>query len=160
MPGIKDITNICVMILIQLFLKKLRYKYKNFGNNQVPCTNCKQHGTCPHSHLRKWFVNNCIEIYVFIAITMLIVRNKHLSIAEYWSTDPSMHAPIFSEIMPWDRYILLLRLLHFSDNDQTAEGDKLKKKLDLILISCFASNSVPFRNLCIDDSLMIVNGRL
>ncbi|KAJ8886973.1 hypothetical protein PR048_013187 [Dryococelus australis] len=59
----------------------------------------------PHSLLRKWVASSCNKIYVFIAITMLIVRNKHISIPEYWSTDSLMHAQTFFQIMSRDRYI-------------------------------------------------------
>jgi hypothetical protein len=43
------------------------------------------------------------EMYMFLAITMLMTRNKHLSIEEPWSTNPLLFAPMFGQLMPRNR---------------------------------------------------------
>jgi hypothetical protein len=39
------------------------------------------------------------EMFVFLAITMLMARNKKLKIQDYWSMDPLSHQPIFGKYM-------------------------------------------------------------
>lgn len=92
----------------------------------------------------------------------LIARNPKLSLSDCWSKDPLLHTPIFSDRMPRDRYLLLLRLLHFFDNTQQVEGDRLYK-LEMVVREFrkyFAENFVPFQTLCIDESMVPFKGRL
>lgn len=66
------------------------------------------------------------ELYCFFAVTLLMTRNKKLSLAEYWSKDKLLCSDIFGEIMTRDRYFKLLQMLHFTDDvDQT--NDRLYK---------------------------------
>jgi hypothetical protein len=58
---------------------------------------------------------------------MLMVRAKKLTISDYWSTDPPLVTPQFSDYMSRNRYLVLIRLLHFNDNNLPTEGDKLYK---------------------------------
>ena len=87
---------------------------------------------------------------------------KKLKINEYWSTDPLLSTPQFSDLMSRDRYLLLLRLLHFSDNENQPEGDRLYKLKPVLesLRKMFGEVFYPFENICIDESLMLFKGRL
>jgi hypothetical protein len=64
--------------------------------------------------------------------------------------------------MSRDRYLLLLRLLHFSDNNNQPEGDRLYKIKPVIdhLKKQFSEVFTPFENLGIDESLIPFKGRL
>jgi hypothetical protein len=59
-------------------------------------------------------------------------------------------------------YLLLLRLLHFSDNKNPREGDRLYKIKPIIdhLRTKFSQMFSPFQDLCIDESLTLFKGRL
>lgn len=114
------------------------------------------------SRLNNWKDTDKDEIYLFLAVTFLIARNQKLSLNECWSKDVLLNTPIFSNTMLRDRYLLLLRLLHFCDNTQQEEGDRLYK-LDAILNDlkhCFRENFLPFQNLCIDESMVPFTSRL
>lgn len=102
------------------------------------------------------------EVYVFLALTMLMARNKKLEISDYWSTDPLLHQTIFGEHMRHDRYLLLLRMLHFSNNDDQILGDRLSKiRMPLQDITKnFKNAMIPFENLAIDESLVLWKVRL
>jgi hypothetical protein len=93
--------------------------YYNFLCQKLPPT--------PHSRLQSWAETTAEELYIFLGLAMLMARVKKLYLAEYWSTDPLIPTPQFSEYMSSDRYLLLLRLLHFSDNDTQTQGDRLHK---------------------------------
>lgn len=115
-----------------------------------------------HSRLQKWFETSAKELYVFIAVTLIMARNRHLTIQEHWSTDSLLHAPIFGEVMPRDRYILLLSMLHFCNNNLQNNADKLFK-IRLVIDhfrAVFKKFMKPFQNLCIDESLVLFKGRL
>ncbi|KAL6417911.1 hypothetical protein ACFW04_014253 [Cataglyphis niger] len=101
------------------------------------------------------------EMYCFLAISLLMTRNKKLSLKEYWSTDDFLRSDIFGKIMTRDRYFLLLRILHFS-HEPGCIGDrliKIKRIFDIIRHS-FNAAFVPYQELCIDESLLLYKGRL
>lgn len=91
---------------------------------------------------------NLSELYCFIAICFLMTRNKRLSLAEHWSRDKLLRRDIFSDIMSRDRYFLLLRMLHFSDN-QVSSSDRLGKIRKIIdqLQAAFSNVFYPYSNL-------------
>lgn len=68
---------------------------------------------------------------------------------------------IFGKVMSRDRFILLLRTLHFSD-PCTASNERLYKIRFVIdhLRQKFKFAFTPFKDLCIDESLMLRKGRL
>lgn len=51
------------------------------------------------------------ELYCFIAVCLLMSRNKKLSIDEYWSKNELLRSDIFCKIMSRDRYKQLLKTL-------------------------------------------------
>ena len=60
-----------------------------------------------------------------------------------------------------DRYLSILRYLHFADNN-TEEKGKLRKIQPIVeyLRTEFGRAVIPWENLCIDESLMPWKGRL
>lgn len=54
-------------------------------------------------------------------------RNKKFSCCEYRSNDELFKSKIFGEIMNTDRFVYLLKMLHFNTNNVIADGDKLYK---------------------------------
>ncbi len=114
------------------------------------------------SRLNKWRDTNSDEIYLFLSICMLMSRNKKLSMKEYWSVDPLLNSPIFSQTMSRDRFLILLRLLHFCDNEQPEKKNRLYK-IDMVIKEVkenFRQNFIPFENLCIDESMVSFRGRV
>ena len=62
--------------------------------------------------------------------------------------------------MTQDRYMVLLQMLHFNDNN-TASNDPLAKirlVIDKLKIS-FSQSFAPYENLCVDESLLLYKGR-
>ena len=116
----------------------------------------------PKSRLQKWSGTNESELYVFLAVCLLQARNKRNEIQECWSKDPLLHSPVYSEIMSRDRFLLLLSLLHFSNNDEQPPGDRLFKIQNILNMfrQNFQKNIIPYEDICIDESLILFKGRL
>jgi hypothetical protein len=115
----------------------------------------------PQSRLHNWKNTTPEELYIFFGIIKLMARVKKLTITEYWSKDPLIATPQFTDYMSRDRYLLLLRILHFDDNETQVPGQRLHK-LQPILDHLRKTNSevfTPFQNLCIDESLVLFKGR-
>ncbi|XP_025196777.1 piggyBac transposable element-derived protein 4-like [Melanaphis sacchari] len=111
---------------------------------------------------KRWYDTTSEEMYLFIAINMLMARNKKLELREYWSTDALLYTPIFGQIMSRNRYQILLRYLHFTNNDHQVAGDRLYK-IQMVLTEVkknFRDAMIPFQNLVIDESLLLWKGRL
>lgn len=104
---------------------------------------------------------NTDEMYVFLAVSLLMPLVKKNRIKDYWSKDSIIATPIFGQVMTRDRYIFLLRFLHFADN-VNVNKDRLFK------IRCvadqfkttFKNMLYPFQNLVIDEGLLLFKGRL
>ncbi|KAL4125843.1 hypothetical protein QTP88_010083 [Uroleucon formosanum] len=115
-----------------------------------------------HSRSKAWNDVNIGKLYVFIATTFLMARNKKLDMKDNWSNDPLLHTPIFGKIMSRDRYLLILKIIHFCNNENQVSGNRLFK-LDMVLDEVkanFKAAMVPFQNLVIDGSLVLWKGRL
>jgi hypothetical protein len=108
-----------------------------------------------------WYNTTVEELYVFFATTILMGLNQKNRIKDYWSTDKLITTPIFGELFTRDRYLSILRYLHFADNNIEEEG-KLRKIQPIVeyLRNKFEMAVIPWENLCIDESLMLWKGRL
>lgn len=111
--------------------------------------------------MAKWVPTNIKEMYTFLVSVLLMGVIKKPSLRDYWSTDPMLRSPFFGSLFSQDRFLLLLRCLHFANNE-TAHNDPLKKirRIFTALISSFRRTFVPYRDLCVDESLMKWKGRL
>ena len=91
----------------------------------------------------------------------LMGLNQKNRVKDYWSTDKLIATPIFGELFARDRYLSILRYLHFADND-TEEESKLRKIQPIVnhLRKKFQAAMIPWETLCVDESLMLWKGRL
>lgn len=116
------------------------------------------------SHQIRWFPLTKDELERFLGLSILMGHVRKGDLKDYWSKDPLLHTPIFGEIMSRDRYLAILRYLHFHDNNDTSEIShhplvKIKPIIDH-LQSKFSAALIPGKNLCIDESLVLWKGRL
>lgn len=110
----------------------------------------------------RWSAIDLNEFFVFIGITMLMTRNKKLTVKEFWSRDELLHSPIFGKKMTRDRYLQIYSNLHFCDNENAPPINRLYK-VDHILSQIkerFQTQFRPFQDLVIDESLILFKGRL
>ncbi|KAJ8929030.1 hypothetical protein NQ314_018341 [Rhamnusium bicolor] len=113
-------------------------------------------------NVNKWKDLELDEFFVFISITMLMTRNKKLDTKEYWSKDPLLNSPIFSKTISRDRYLQILRNLHFMNNEEFSSNDRLSKLGEVLrkIKDRFQSKFYPFQNLVIDESMILFKGWL
>lgn len=114
------------------------------------------------SSLKNWSDTTINEMFTFLALTLIMSRMKKLSIKEYWSTNDVLRTDIFNKHMSQGRYTVLLKMLYFSNKKSERSEDRLAKIRGLFdkLREIFQKSFSPFRNLCIDESLLLFKGRL
>ena len=87
----------------------------------------------------------------------IIKKNNY---KDYWSTDPLIQTPIFNKAMSVNRFVNILRALHFFDNLQgyiTNSVGKIKKIQAVYdhLRTKFKEVFYPYKNVVIDESLIL-----
>lgn len=120
------------------------------------------------SYTGLWKDVTVIEIKKFIGVILLMGIIHKPSIPMYWSTTDIFYTPVFSKIMTRTRFQLLLKFLHFNDNqdpnydpnsDDRDRLHKLRPLIELIRQQC-KNVFYPGRNLSVDESLVLFKGRL
>lgn len=107
------------------------------------------------------------EIKAALAITIIMGIISLPSLPLYWSSKWPFHFPTFSAIMPRNRFQLILKFLHFNDNEKhIPRGEPGHDRLFKIrpfmtkLISNFQKVYIPFKNISIDESMVGFKGRI
>ena len=116
----------------------------------------------PRSKLHQWMDTTPRELLVFIALTLLMPQSKKRVLQDYWCNDSLLSTPVFRKYMPRDRYLLLLRCLHFADDENPNPDDRIWKVRPIfsMLNARYKKYFYPFQKLVIDESLMLFKGRL
>ena len=114
----------------------------------------RQNATSNIGKTAAWYDTTMEELYVFFDTTILMGLNQKNRIKDYWSTDKLITTPIFGELFTRDRYLSILRYLHFADNN-TEEESKLRKIKPVMeyLRAKFERTVILWENVCIDESL-------
>lgn len=121
-----------------------------------------QTGDCTTKRWSKWMDLNHQDLTKFLAIRMLMGINKKPDMTKYWSRDAMFHFPIISKILPQDRFFEIQKYLHFSDNNDYVQGDRVFKTRTLweTCTANFSSLLNPHKKISIDESLILHKGRL
>ena len=117
------------------------------------------------SRVHAWQPTDPKEMKHFLGLTFLMGIIQKPNIQMYWSNDPLYSTPVFKQVMNRDRYLLILKFLHFNDNmpgRTEPNPDKLFKIRPLVdhLFEKFQEIYTPSKNVCIDESLLLWKGRL
>lgn len=114
----------------------------------------KNHLTPTNTHNTKWKPTDKNEMTKFLGLIFLMGHIDKDVIHDYWTTDELTETPIFSKTMARDRFLSLLRYLHFSDNNKKLKSDapdydRLWKVRDIfeLLNDNFKKNVQPNRRL-------------
>jgi len=118
------------------------------------------------SRTRQWEPVTKDDIWLFIGILVLqsVIRKPQQH--WYWSHNRLLETPIIRRIMSEYRFSLIMKFLHFCNNDDfdanTHPAPKLKKIWEVyqMLLHKFQSTYTPQRDLSIDESMMAYKGRL
>ena len=116
-----------------------------------------QNPVIERQHMSNWQNVTSIEMYTFLAITMLTGLIDKNRIRDYMSTDPRLATPIFSQYFARNRYQDILRYTHFANNADISDTNGLEKIKPIIddFRRKFKNCMNPTQNLCIDESLVL-----
>ncbi|CAH1982586.1 unnamed protein product [Acanthoscelides obtectus] len=114
------------------------------------------------SRLHQWDPTSSAEIKRFFGLIAYMGLVKMPYIKDYWSRDPIFKTEFASIVMPRNRFEILLRMIHFANNDECREGDRLHKIQGLVdkLVQNFEALYHPGESVCVDESLIPFRGRL
>lgn len=114
-----------------------------------------------HSRLIKWKNVSSNEIEIFLGIIFWMGLNKKPKLSDYWSKK-LIYENRVTNIMSRNRFELILRMWHFSNNQECTEGDRLFKIQPLIdlLLERFQLANIPNKDICIDETLVPFRGKL
>jgi len=103
------------------------------------------------------------EFYIFIALNLLMGQIRKHKISDYWSTDFILQTPIFNQCISRNRFNEILRTLHFSNDEEKNDQSHTLFKIETLynyINNSFSASFYPFKNLVIDESLLLFKGRL
>ena len=118
------------------------------------------------SRSRKWEPVTEEDIWNFLGLIILQgVVGKPLQ-KWYWTTNKMLATPFFGTVMSEYRFSLIMKNLHFANNEEfdeaTHPAPKLKKIWEVcqMIVANFQRTYVPERDVSVDESLMAYKGRL
>ena len=121
-------------------------------------------GVAEHSRITRWKPVTCNEMLTFIALLLHTGTIKMTRLQDYWRSHPLYNMKCFSAFMSRDRFLVIMRCLHFVRNP--TEGEKSTDRLYKIrpLVNFF-NNKVtelyyPGKQLALDESMVLWRGRL
>ncbi|XP_069177119.1 piggyBac transposable element-derived protein 4-like [Procambarus clarkii] len=114
------------------------------------------------SRLQRWQDTTVREMYVFLALCMLMKHCVKQVIDHYWSKDHTVPTPMFRKYMSRDRFAIILRCLHFANDEDRNDDDGLWEVRYVLneLIGKYRDFYVPAQKLVIDESLVLFKERL
>ncbi|CAK1578439.1 unnamed protein product [Parnassius mnemosyne] len=117
----------------------------------------------PSSRINRWKPVTSEEIRKFVGIYLLTGLLNFPSIESYWKNDPLYYHPLLHDMkMSYNRFTLILRCWHFSNNEDHNVDDRLYKIQPLInkLINNSRSIYTPGETIAVDESMVGFRGRL
>ncbi|CAG5035422.1 unnamed protein product [Parnassius apollo] len=114
----------------------------------------------PGSRIHYWKNVTVSEFKIFLGLLFHMGTIKLNRIQDYWKKHRLFNLTCFSEHMSRNRFLLILRAMHFENIE--SDDNRLAKISPLVM---FFNNRMteiynPVQNLCIDESLVLWRGRL
>uniref|UniRef100_A0A1B6LFF4 PiggyBac transposable element-derived protein domain-containing protein n=1 Tax=Graphocephala atropunctata TaxID=36148 RepID=A0A1B6LFF4_9HEMI len=115
----------------------------------------------PKSRINNWRDVTTQELKTFIGILFHMGTVRLNRINDYWKTGRFFNFPVVREQMSRDRFLLILRCIHFADNSK-ASNDRLMKVRLLVDYFNAKMDAVyyPCRELSLDEGMILWRGRL
>ena len=112
-----------------------------------------QNPVSERQHMSNWQNMTSVEMYTFIAVTMLTGVIEKNRIQVYWNTDPLLITSIFGQYFTRNRYRDILRFMHFANNEVISNTSRLEKIKPIIddFKRKFPNCVNPAKNLCVDE---------
>jgi hypothetical protein len=106
------------------------------------------------------------DMMTFIALALQMGHDLKDTLHDYWSRLRQVHTPFYGEAMTRDRFLHILRFLHFADNaqrpDQGEEYDQVWKIRTVFdtLNQAYAKFYNPSEHLAVDEVIVKFKGRI
>ncbi|KAJ8887768.1 hypothetical protein PR048_013986 [Dryococelus australis] len=109
--------------------------------------------------MNMWVLTNKQKILQFLGIIAYMGIVKAPSISDYWTSDPFFKTSAIPSTMSRNRFELLLRMWHISNNKSQPENDRYYKFRIVVdhLVAKFQSVCNPGETVCIDETIYGVN---
>lgn len=116
----------------------------------------------PAARVRNWVPTDIYEMKRFFGLLLHMGIVRMPNISDYWSQEEMFKNAFVPSIMSRNRFELLLRMVHFADNDENVNNDRLHKIQGLLdrILHNFQTAFEPPELICIDESLIPFRGRL
>ena len=118
------------------------------------------------SFIGQWVPVTINKMKKFLGLLLLTGIVQKPSLKMYWLTEQLLSTPVFSKIMERNNFLLILKFLHFNNNDDPAfdpndeDRDRLRKIRPFLDLSCEHLSYQPRKSLSVDESLVLFKGRL
>ncbi|XP_061706678.1 piggyBac transposable element-derived protein 4-like [Cydia pomonella] len=138
-------------IIAKMVVETNNYAQKFIAGNQVK----------PKSRVRAWIPTDQEEMKKFLGVIMVMGLVKLPHINDYWSRKSIYRNQYVVSAMKRDRFLLILKFWHFSQEDPD-DRNKLAKIKDVfsMLLQRFHTVLIPGKYLVIDESMIPWRGRL
>lgn len=105
--------------------------------------------------LDQWYETNVNEIKRFFGLIIWMGLVRLPKIESYWSNEEGYNLPFPRSVMSRNRFELLLRFVHFSNNEENNPNNRLCKIINIInhLNSNFRKYYNPDETLCVHESV-------
>src|SRR5215471_10394447 len=106
------------------------------------------------------------DMMTFIALALQMGHDPKDTLHDYWSRLRQLHSPFYGETMARDRFLHILRFLHFANNsqrpDKGEECDRLWKLRTVFdkLNDSYAKFYNPSEHLAVDEVIVTFKGRV
>ncbi|GBM40470.1 PiggyBac transposable element-derived protein 4 [Araneus ventricosus] len=118
-------------------------------------------------HAPEWKPTDNNEILKFLGLVLLMGHIEKDSLQDYWTVNDLIEAPVFRKVMPHDRFLIIFKFLHFSDNSlkecrDSPTYDRLWKirKIFECFNRAFKEVYDPTENLSLDEVIIKFKGRV
>lgn len=121
----------------------------------------------PNQNKMPWMKPSIPEMNAFLGLCFQMGIDRKPNTRLYWATDPFLCTPMFPNTMSRDRFLQIMRYLHFSDSENeplpgSQDYDPLFKVKDIIknFNECFQQEYTPKRQLTVDETMIPFKGRV
>ncbi|RVE52535.1 hypothetical protein evm_002929 [Chilo suppressalis] len=153
----KTPSEIYKLFLTEDIIKKMVIETNNYAAQFIENNNLKS-----KSRSNQWNSTNYDEMLRFLGVIMVMGLNKVPHINDYWSKKSLYRNEYICSVMKRDRFLLLLKFWHFSEDHIGSKTDKLHKIRDIfnMLLERFNNILTPGKHVVIDETMIPWPGRL
>ena len=153
------------MAYFQLFMDEellnLMVHETNTYAEQIIIIAIADESTTKGSRLNDWYPTTKEEMQQFLGVILWMGLDKKPRLSDYWRKS-SLYWSEAAKIMTRNRFEMLLRVWHFSDNEACPTGDRLFKIQSVVdlLNKIFKKTVSHGDKVCIDETMIPFRGRL